>query len=54
VDKLLELMAPAVAMLWLEGNDTHLGGAQPIVVLKLEGSLPVMDALQAFEEGAFA
>lgn len=52
--KVLELMAPNAAKLWLEGHDGHLGGAQPIVVLKLEGSQPVLAALQAFEEGAFA
>lgn len=54
VDKLLELMSPVAALLWLGGNDAHLGGANPIVVLKLEGSRPVLDALHAFEEGAFA
>jgi hypothetical protein len=54
IDKMLELMVPAAALLWLEGNDAHLGGARPIVVLKLEGSKPVLDALHAFEEGAFA
>lgn len=53
-DKLLELMPPAAAMLWLKGYDGQLGGAQPIVVLQLEGSGPVLAALLAFEEGAFA
>jgi hypothetical protein len=54
VDKLLELMAPAVATLWLEGQNAHLGGAQPIIVLHLEGSRPVLAALRSFEQGAFA
>jgi hypothetical protein len=52
--KLLGLMSSAAAMLWLEGQEGHLGGAQPIVVLQLEGSQPVLAALRAFEEGAFA
>lgn len=54
VDKLLELMTPAAAMLWLKGYDGQIGGAQPIVVLQLEGSETVLEALRAFEEGAFA
>lgn len=53
-DKVLELMSPNAAKLWLEGHDGHLGGAQSIVVLKLEGSQPVLAALQACEEDAFA
>ncbi len=54
IDKLLDLMAPAAALLWLHGSDPHLGGATPLVVLQLEGSPRVLDALHAFEEGAFA
>lgn len=54
VDKVLELMSPAAAKLWLKGYDGHLGGAQPIVVLQLEGSQPVLASLRAFEGGAFA
>lgn len=54
VDTLLELMSPAAALLWLESCDGHLGGARPIVVLQFEGSPPVLAALRAFEEGAFA
>lgn len=51
--KLLELMTPAAAILWLQGYNGDLGGAQPVVVLKLEGSPPVMQALRAFEQGSF-
>lgn len=54
MDKLLELMAPAVATLWLQGQNAHLGGAQPIIVLELEGSRTVLAALRSFEQGAFA
>lgn len=54
VSKLLALTSPQAAMLWLKGNNAHLGGAQPLVVLQLDGSGPVLDALQAFEQGAFA
>lgn len=53
-DRLLRLMSPGAALLWLKGQDAHLGGANPIAVLMLEGSKPVLDALDAFEEGAFA
>lgn len=53
-EKLLDLMVPAAAMAWLEGNNAHLGGVTPLVVLRLEGAAPVLDALQAFEEGAFS
>jgi hypothetical protein len=51
---LLELTAPSGALYWLEGWNADLGGAQPKVVLELEGSRPVLDAVQAFEQGAFA
>lgn len=53
-DKLLDLMAPGAAGLWLQGSEGHLGGAQPIVVLQLEGSPPVIAALSAIEEGALS
>lgn len=53
-NRLLTVMAPAAAMLWLKGSNQHLGGANPLVVLQLEGPRPVLDAIQAFEEGAFA
>lgn len=52
-NKLLGLMSPAAAMLWLHGYNGQLGGAQPVVVLQLEGSEPVLAALRAIAEGAF-
>ncbi|NVM96074.1 hypothetical protein [Arthrobacter wenxiniae] len=44
---------PAQARLWLEGQDPHLG-ARPIDVYRLEGAAPVIEAIRAFEQGAFA
>jgi hypothetical protein len=54
IDRLLDLMVPAAAILWLHGSEPHLGGTTPLVLLQLEGSRPILDALDAFEEGAFA
>lgn len=54
VDRLLEVLTPAQAVLWLQGSDPHLGGARPLDVLEVEGPNPLFDALGAFEQGAFA
>lgn len=43
----------AQAKLWLEGQDPYLG-ARPIDVFRLEGSAPVIEAIHAYEQGAFA
>jgi plasmid stabilization system protein ParE len=44
---------PAQARLWLEGQDPYLN-ARPIDVYRLEGAAPVIEAIRAFEQGAFA
>lgn len=44
---------PAQARLWLEGHNPHLD-ARPIDVYRLEGAAPVIEAIRAHEQGAFA
>ncbi|WP_442211185.1 hypothetical protein [Specibacter sp. RAF43] len=44
---------PAQAKLWLEGQDPYLG-ARPLDVYRLEGAAPVIEAIRAYEQGAFA
>jgi hypothetical protein len=44
---------PAQARLWLEGHNAHLN-ARPIDVYRLEGAAPVIEAIRAHEQGAFA
>lgn len=44
---------PAQARLWLEGHDAHLN-ARPIDVYRREGAAPLIEAIRAHEQGAFA
>lgn len=53
VGHLQSAFTPAQARLWLEGQDPYLG-ARPIDVYRLEGAAPVLEAIRAFEQGAFA
>lgn len=53
VGHLHSAFTPAQARLWLEGQDPYLG-ARPIDVYRLEGAAPVLEAIRAFEQGAFA
>jgi hypothetical protein len=53
VGHLHSAFTPAQARLWLEGQDPHLN-ARPIDVYRLEGAAPVIEAIRAFEQGAFA
>lgn len=53
VGHLHSAFTPAQARLWLEGQDPHLG-ARPIDVYRLEGAAPVLEAIRAYEQGAFA
>lgn len=53
VGHLLSAFTPAQATLWLEGHDPHLG-SRPIDVYRLEGAAPVIEAIRAHEQGAFA
>ncbi len=43
-----------VAGMWLSGSEPLLGGARPIDVLTLEGAAPVIRAIEAIAEGAYA
>ena len=52
--RLLSLMVPEAALLWLEGSEPFFGGARPIDVLTIDGPAPVLAALDAFEQGRFA
>jgi len=54
LSRALQVMQPRVLMDWLTGNNAHLGGARPIDVLALRGAAPVIAALQAFEDLAYA
>ena len=53
VSRMLSLMTPEAARLWLKGSEPFLGGALPVVVLSLDGSGPLLDALGAVEQGGF-
>lgn len=53
VGQLLAAFTPAQASLWLAGDNAHLG-ARPIDVFRRQGSGPVVDAIAAHEQGAFA
>lgn len=53
VSHLHSAFTPAQARLWLEGQDPHLG-ARPIDVYRLEGAAPLLEAIRAFKQGAFA
>jgi hypothetical protein len=53
ISHLLTAFTSDHARLWLEGDDPHLG-ARPIDVYRLEGPAPVIEAILAHEQGAFA
>jgi hypothetical protein len=53
LSRLAQLYAPDVAEIWLRSFNAHLG-ARPIDVLKLRGAGPVVGAIDAEAEGAFA
>ncbi|MDQ0030907.1 hypothetical protein [Arthrobacter bambusae] len=40
VARMLSLMTPEAALLWLQGSEPFLGGARPVDVLALDGSGP--------------
>ena len=50
----LRLFARDVAARWLFGSEPLLGGARPIDVLALEGSAPVIRALDGIAQGAYS
>jgi hypothetical protein len=53
VSRLLSLMAPETALLWLAGSEPFLDGARPFDVLATDGPAPVLEALDAREQGGF-
>ncbi|MBT8160965.1 MULTISPECIES: hypothetical protein [Arthrobacter] len=53
VGHLHSAFTPAQAILWLEGQNAYLN-ARPIDVYRLEGAAPVIEAIRAHEQGAFA
>jgi len=53
VGHLLNAFTPEQAPLWLNGQDPYLG-ARPIDVFRIDGAGPVIEAIEAFEQGAFA
>lgn len=53
VGQLLAAFTPAQAALWLTGDNAHLG-ARPLDAFRLQGSGPVVEAIAAREQGAFA
>lgn len=53
MQRLLSLMVPEAAILWLNGSEPYFGGARPIDVLVIDGPEPVLGALDAFEQGNF-
>ena len=54
MSRLLSLMVPEAALLWLEGSEPFFGGARPIDVLTMDGPGPILEALNAVEQGGFA
>lgn len=53
LSRLVQVYAPEVADTWLRSFNAHLG-ARPIDVLKLRGAGPVVEAIDAEAQGAFA
>lgn len=51
--RLYELWTPAVAAIWLESSNAHLGGARPVDVMQQRGAAEVIQAIDADEEGAY-
>lgn len=54
MDRLLLELHPEQAGTWLTSGNAHLGGARPVDVLLLRGAGPVIDAIDALAEGAYA
>ena len=52
--RILRIYHRDAAAMWLSGSEPLLGGARPIDVLALEGAAPVVRAIEAIAEGAYA
>jgi len=53
LNRLLQVLWPEEAGAWLTAVDPHLGG-RPVDVLSLRGSSPVIEAIDALAQGAYA
>lgn len=51
---LLRTMSSAMAGIWLVSPNAFLNGARPVDVFRLDGHRRVVEAIQAYAEGAFA
>jgi hypothetical protein len=51
---LLRTMSAELAGVWLVSPNAHLGGARPVDAFRLDGHRRVVDAIQAYAEGAYA
>ena len=54
VARLLLLWAPEVIGDWLEGSNAFLDGARPIDVLRMRGSVEVLEAIESEASGSYA
>lgn len=54
LNRLLQVLWPELAGEWLTAPNPHLSGARPIDVLILRGAGPVLHALDALDQGAYA
>jgi uncharacterized protein (DUF2384 family) len=52
--RILRVYHPEAAAMWLTGSEPLLGGARPIDVLAVEGAAPVIRAIDAIAQGAYA
>lgn len=53
LNRLLQVLWPEEAGAWLTALNPHLGG-RPVDVLSLRGSAPVIEAIDALAQGAYA
>lgn len=53
IGRLLEILPPRQAEIWLTSFNSHLG-ARPVDVLHLRGAGPVIQAIDAEDQGAYA
>ena len=54
ISRALHEFEPELALMWLLGSEPLLGGARPLDVLALQGSAPVLRALDGIVQGAYA
>ena len=52
--RIVRVFEPEAAAQWLTGSEPLLGGARPIDVLAIRGAAPIIRAIDAISQGAFA